>query len=81
MPVVLSDDLVRSTGLTETELRLEIAIALYAGNHLTLGQAARMASIPQSEMLHALHSRGIEMHYGIEDLKEDMATLARLFPE
>ena len=81
MAVVVPDDLVRSIGLTEAELRLELAVALYRENRVTLGQAARLAARPQDEVLGILAGRGVAMHYTVDDLKEDVTNLERIFPE
>ena len=80
MHVVVPDDLVRASGLTEGELRLELAVTLYRDDRLTLGQAARLASLPQEAMLEVLAKRRIPVHYGIEDLEQDLANLEKLFP-
>ena len=80
MAVVVSDDLVRASGLTEDELRLELAAALYARDKATLGQAARLAGLSQSAMLDELARREIPMHYGVEDFEQDLVNLEKLFP-
>ena len=43
MPVALPDELLRSTGLTESELKIELALTLFQQERLTLGQAALLA--------------------------------------
>jgi len=80
MAVIVSDDLVRASGLTEDDLRLELAVALYRDNRFTLGQAARLVGRPQDEMLRILAKREIPVHYTVEDLHEDVANLEKLFP-
>ena len=80
MALVMPDDLVRASGLTEDELRLELAVTLYRENRLTLGQAARLAGMPQDAMLGVLAKRQVPVHHGVEDLLQDVANLKRLFP-
>ena len=44
MTLTLPDDLRRSTRLTEAELQIEFALALFRIERLTLGQAALLAA-------------------------------------
>lgn len=53
-------------------LRLELAISLYSGGILGLGKAAQLASLPRSEMNRVLAERHVPMHYGPEELEEDL---------
>ncbi len=76
--ITISDDILASSGLTEEELRRELAIALFQVERLTLGQAARLAHEPQLEFQKALASRGIPIHYGAEELDEDLQTVRRV---
>jgi len=78
MPVVVADEFVRASGLTEAELRLAVAVLLYREERLTLGQASRLGQMSQAEFLDALYERGVPLHYGVDDLENDAATLRRL---
>lgn len=78
MSVEITDELVEATGLTETELRLEIAVALFSSERLTLGQASRLAVMPQAHFLRELGSRGVSVHYGVRELEEDLETIGEL---
>ena len=80
MHVVVPDDLVRASGLTEDDLRLELAVALYREGRFTLGQAAHLAGAPQATMLTVLAKRNIAVHYTARDLDQDLTNLAKLFP-
>lgn len=46
MIVTLPDDILEATRLTEKELVRELALTLFQSERLTLGQAARLCSIP-----------------------------------
>jgi predicted HTH domain antitoxin len=72
MPVTLPDDLLKSTNLTEAELKSEIALALFQREHLTLGQAAILAGLHQLDFQRLLASRKIPIHYGIEEMEQDL---------
>lgn len=77
MSITISDDILASSGLTEKELRRELAIALFQVERLTLGQAAKVAEQTQLEFQKALASRCIPIHYGSEELDEDLRTIGR----
>ena len=72
MPITLPDDLLRSTNLTEAELKVELALTLFQREHLTLGQAAILAGLHQLDFQRLLASRKIPIHYGIEEMREDL---------
>lgn len=78
MSVEITDDLVEATGLTEAELRLEIAVALFASERLTLAQASRLAAMPQADFLRELGSREVPIHYGVPELEQDLETMRDL---
>lgn len=53
-------------------LRLELAISLYSQGILGLGKAAQLAELPRWEMNRLLAQRQVPMHYGLEELAEDL---------
>ncbi len=75
MSLVISDDLLRIAGLSEEELREEIAVLLFQQERLTLGQASRLARTSQAEFLRVLGHRQIPVHYGVTEFQEDLKTL------
>jgi predicted HTH domain antitoxin len=64
--------------LTSEEAALHLAIGLYAGDQVTLGQGASIARMLPQEFLHELGKRRITVHYGEEDLQHDLAVVAGL---
>jgi len=62
-----------SAAETESRLKLELAISLYAQNALGLGKAAELAGMNRFDFNDVLAERGIPMHYGQKELEEDMA--------
>ena len=78
MPVMLPDDLLRSTKLTEAGLKTELALALFQQERLTLGQAALLAGLPQLDFQRILASRQIPLHYGLEAMEHDLDRARRL---
>jgi predicted HTH domain antitoxin len=78
MTFTLPDELLRSTRLTEAELRTEFALVLFQQERLTLGQAALLAGLPQLDFQRFLASRQIPLHYGIEAMEQDLQRAKRL---
>ena len=66
--------------LTAGDLRLDLAVGLYAGRRLTLGRAARIAGVPYAEFLRELGRRGLCVDYTIEDAVADVETVQRMHP-
>ena len=75
MPVTISDDVLAAAHLSETQLRLELAVALFREERLTLAQASRLAESDQLTFQSILAEREIPIHYGIEEFHEDLRTL------
>jgi predicted HTH domain antitoxin len=73
--ITIPDEVLASSGLTEDEMKWELAIALFQAERLTLAQAARLAGQAQLEFQKMLASRRIPIHYGIEELEEDLRTV------
>ena len=61
--------------LSEADLRTELAIALFQQERITLGTASQLAGLHQLEFQHLIASRGISVHYDLEDLEEDLKSL------
>jgi predicted HTH domain antitoxin len=78
MTLTLPDDLLRATKLTEAELQIEFALALFRIERLTLGQAALLAGLPQLDFQRLLASREIPLHYGIEAMEQDLQRAKRI---
>ena len=75
MPVTISDDVLQAAHLSEPELKRELAITLFQQERLTLAQASRLAEVGQLDFQALLADRGISIHYGVDEFREDMRTL------
>jgi predicted HTH domain antitoxin len=78
MSVIISDEVLTSTRMTESEIKQEIAIKLFQKEKLTLAQASRLAEMHRVAFQHLLGSRHIPMHYGVEDLEQDLKNFQAL---
>ena len=78
MPLLITDEVLEASRLSETEFKREIAVFLFEQNRLTLGKASRLADMSQYEFQHLVSSRGLPVHYHIDDFKNDIETLKSL---
>ncbi len=78
MKQLIPDDIIEATGMSENELKIEIAVQLFKLKKITIEQASRLAGVPRLEFQHLLVSRRISLHYDIEDFKNDFEVLKRL---
>ena len=75
MSIVIPDDILQATRMTEAEMRQEIAALLFSKEKLTLGQASRLAGMSPLQFQHLLAGRAIPVHYDIAEFAEDLKTL------
>jgi predicted HTH domain antitoxin len=68
-------DLPDTLQISETDLRTELAIALFQQQRITLGSASQLAGLHQIEFQQLIGDRGICIHYEIEDLEQDLSGL------
>ena len=64
--------------MTEHELKLELALSLYAARKLTLVQAADLAVLNLFDFQALLRDRQIPQHYNESDLEKDLLVLREL---
>lgn len=67
-----------SARLTPSELKVELAVHLYAQGRLSVGKARELAGLTLWEFRHLLASRRIPPHYDESDLEEDISSLREL---
>ncbi len=68
-------DLPDALQISEAELRTELAISLFQQERITLGTASQLAGLHQIEFQQLIASRGICVHYDVEDLEQDLKSL------
>jgi predicted HTH domain antitoxin len=71
-------DILDSARLTISELKVEMAIYLYAQGRLSIGKARELADMSLWEFRQLLASHRISPHYDERDLDEDIATLREM---
>ncbi|NEQ40830.1 MAG: UPF0175 family protein [Okeania sp. SIO3I5] len=68
MTIIISDEILCATRMTESEMKLEIAVILFQKEKLTLGQVSRFVDMNRIAFQHLLASRQIPVHYDVKDL-------------
>jgi predicted HTH domain antitoxin len=68
-------DLPDALQISEADLRTELAVSLFQQERITLGTASQLAGLHQIEFQKLIASRGICVHYDIEDLEQDLKSL------
>ena len=74
----ISQDILDSARLTLNDLKVEIAVSLYAQDRLSVGKARELAGMSLWEFRQLLGSRRISPHYDLDDLEQDLTTLREL---
>ena len=78
MSLVIPDEILQSTHMSETEWSQEIAVLLFQKEKLTFGQASQLAELSQWQFQQLLASRHIPVHYDVAEFEEDLKTLKEL---
>ncbi len=73
MTIELPDLALGALHLTPEQMRVELAVGLYAGRHVSMGRAAKVAGVPYAEFMRELGRRGLCLNYTVEDAQHDMA--------
>lgn len=68
-------DLPDALQISEADLRTELAISLFQQERITLGTASQLSGLHQIEFQQLIASRGICVHYDVEDLEQDLKNL------
>jgi predicted HTH domain antitoxin len=68
-------DILDTARLSIDDLKVEMAVYLYAQGRLSIGKARELAEMTLWEFRQLLASRRIATHYDVTDLNEDVATL------
>ena len=71
----IPDEMLQGKRLSEEEWLQEIAIALFQQELITLARASRIARMHQVDFQKLIGSRGICIHYDLEDFEEDIRYL------
>jgi predicted HTH domain antitoxin len=76
MKIELPDQFAGQIG--QRDLLIDLATGMYAAGHLSLGQAAELASLSQGELQRELGRRQIPAQYDLDDLAHDIRAAAEI---
>ncbi|NEP50819.1 MAG: UPF0175 family protein [Moorea sp. SIO3C2] len=77
MSLVISDDIVEASGLSESELLLTIVIMFFQQDKISLGKASELLGMHRMQFQTLLAERGICVHYDVAEFFEDLQTLEK----
>jgi predicted HTH domain antitoxin len=63
MMLIIEDVFLKASGLTESELKLKIAVMLFEKDKLSLRKAASLAELHWLDFMKELDKRQIALHY------------------
>jgi predicted HTH domain antitoxin len=76
MAFSILSEVLREAGITEREALVELACRLFDADRLDFNAASRLAGLDRISFERELLSRGLPVvHYSIDDLVQDRATL------
>lgn len=78
MSIIISDEILHATHMSEAEFLQEVAVMLYEKGKLSMGKASKLAGMGRIQFQLLLASRQIPVNYGVEDFEQDIETLRRL---
>ncbi|WP_414530891.1 UPF0175 family protein [Nodularia chucula] len=78
MSLVISDEIIQASGLSEQELILEVIILLFQKNNISIGKASQLAQMPLLQFQNELAQRNITIHYDESDLEVDLQNLGMM---
>jgi len=78
MALTILDQDLQAAGLSEAQLRLEIALMLYQQRRFSMGRASKFAGLHQVQFMREMARRKIAMNYDEQALEEDAKSLGRL---
>jgi predicted HTH domain antitoxin len=76
MPLTITDEQLRTLGMSEREAGIEFACRMYEAGKVELWPAAQMAGLTRAEMEGQLRGRGIAIYSpSVEEFEQDMRSL------
>ena len=75
MNMIISDEIIKVSGMSEDELLLEIILLLFQQEKISLGKAAELLNMSQVRFQQLIANRDICIHYDVPELQEDIRHL------
>ena len=78
LSIEIPDDILSSSRMTPDEMRLELALSLYATGRLSVGKARELAQMSLWQFRQILATRQIPINLDEDDLDQEIETLQKL---
>jgi len=78
MNLLIPDDILTASDMSEADLKLEVAIVLYKREKISAGKACEWLGLNLIEFRRELGNRGLTINYDVEDFQADLETLRSL---
>ncbi len=75
MTIEISDHIIAQSGLSQSDLLLEVALSLYQRGVLSLGLSAQLAGLHRYAFQQEMSRRKIPVNMTWDDVKQDMADI------
>lgn len=73
--LIVPKEFLDSAKMSEDEMRIDLAVHLYATRRLSMGKAKELAGLDLISFQKELANRDVYLNYGIDDLHEDLRNL------
>lgn len=73
--LIVPKEFLDSAKMSKDEMRIDLAVHLYATRRLSIGKAKQLAELDLISFQNELAKRKIDLNYSIDDLHEDMKNL------
>jgi predicted HTH domain antitoxin len=75
MNLIIPDDILTASEMSETDLKLEVAIVLYKREKISAGKACEWLGLNLIEFRRELGNRGLTINYDVDEFQADLETL------
>ena len=75
MDLVIPEEIVKASQMTEQDMKLEIAIMLYQLGKISSGKVRTWTGLTAIEFQEALAERNLYLNYDVDDFEQDIRTL------
>lgn len=78
MSLIISDEIIKASGLSEREFLLEIVLMLFQQDKISLGKASELLGMHRMQFQKLLADRGLNVHYDVAEFQADLKTLQEM---
>lgn len=79
--LIVPKEFLDSAKMSEDEMRIDLAVHLYATRRLSMGKARRLAGLDLISFQKEMAKRDVNLNYDVEEFRKDLETLEILRPK